>query len=103
MITPIENNGMMLRTQDFSVLRQNEDNNLSNQHVNIQDNIDKTGERNAQSVQKKDDSNGADTRHDAKEEGRNKYFNNRKLKGKNDPLKDGVVVAKGRGGFDLSI
>lgn len=103
MITPIETNGMMLRTQDFSVLRQNEENHLSNQHIQIQNSIDKSGEENARSVQKKDDSNGAGTRHDAKEEGRNKYVNMRKVKKADDPLKEGVVVAKGKGGFDLSI
>ena len=103
MITPIENNGMVLRTQDYSALLQSEENHSSNQHVQIQNNIDKNGEVIAHSVQSKDDSNGANTKHDAKEEGRNKYVNLRKAKNGNDPLKEGIVVVKGKGGFDLSI
>ena len=54
-------------------------------------------------VQKKDDSDGANTHHDAKDEGRNKYYNNRNVKKKNALDSKGVVVPKGMGGFDMSV
>lgn len=103
MITPIENNGMMLRTQDFSSIRQNEDNHSVNLHMHIQDSIDKNEDRSARSVHSKDNSDGANTNHDAKEKGRNTYFDNRKKDSKKHGKQEGVVVPKNHGGFDVTI
>lgn len=47
------------------------------------------------------DSNKSDTRHDAKDEGRNKYYNNRIIK-KEEP-EDGVVIKKHPGGFSMTV
>ena len=103
MISPIENNGMVMRMQDFSSIRQNEENVSVNQHMQIQDTLDKTDDANAHTVREQSDSDGADTRHDAREEGRNKYFDNRKKKGQNSVPLEGRMVAKGRGGFDITV
>lgn len=104
MISPIENNGMMLRTQDYSILRQNEDNYSANQHVQIQDRLDKSDDANAHSVNTKDDANGPNTHHDARDEGRNKYVDMRnKKKKQDDELNEGKVIAKSQKGFDISI
>ena len=94
---------MMLRTQDFSAIRQNEENHSVLQHVRIQDDKDKEQDANAHSVQKKDNADGSDTQHDAREQGRNKYFDTRKKKKSNDLDDGGIVIAKNRGGFDLKI
>ena len=103
MISPIENNGMVLRMQDFSTVRQNEENISVNQQLHIQDSKSKSDDINAHSVQSKDDSDGADTHHDAREEGRNKYVNMRKKKNGDELPKEGRVIAKGKGGFDITI
>lgn len=103
MISPIENNGMVMRMQDFSSVRQNEENVSLNQHITIQNSIDKNGEAVARSVHEKDNSDGADTHHDAREKGRNKYYDTRKKKSKDESLKDGIVVAKGKSVFDITI
>ena len=102
MISPVENNGMMLRTQDLSIIRGNEDRAIANQHAIIQNNIDKTGDNAAHQVISKDNSDGADTRHDAREEGKNKYYNNRKKK-ETAVKREGVMVKKNPGGFDITI
>lgn len=102
MISPVENNGMMLRTQDFSIMRGNEDRAIANQHTIIQNDIDKTGENAAHQVLRKDNSDGADTRHDARNEGKNKYYNNRKKKD-TAVKKEGVMVKKSMGGFDITV
>lgn len=103
MISPIENSGMLMRTQDFSVMRQNEDNHSGNIHVQIQSRMEKTEDVNAHSVVTKDNADGANTEHDARQEGRNRYVNIRKKK-KSDALADeGVVVVKKKSGFDISI
>ena len=103
MISPVENNGMVLRTQDFTAIRHNEENRANNQHVQIQDTLDQNEDVSAHTVREKDNSDGADTRHDAREEGRNKYVNLRKKNDKKDPLGEGVVVAKKRASFDMSV
>lgn len=103
MISPIETNGTVLRMQDFSTIRHNEENHAGNQHLVLQDAQDKAEDTNAHTVQKKADSDGADTHHDAREEGRNKYIDTRKKKDKNPISREGVVIAKQKGGFDISI
>lgn len=94
---------MMVRTQDYSALRQNEENHSVIQNVRIQGDRDKNDEVLAHSVNRKDNADGSDNRHDAKEEGRNKYFNTRKKKEANILDTEGIVVAKKSAGFDLKI
>lgn len=102
MISPIEANGMISRAQDISMIRQNEENRGALDHMNIQNKIEKKQEENLQTVRNPDDSDRADTRHDAKEEGRNKYFNMRNANKKKQDKKD-KVVAKSVHGFDIKI
>ena len=103
MISPIENTGMIMRTQDFSAVRHNEDNHSANVHVQIQERMDKADEANAHTVIQKDNADSADTRHDARDEGRNKYFSTRKKKQNDDVAEEGVVVVKRKSGFDITI
>lgn len=103
MISPIENSGMLLRTQDFSAVRHNEENQTSVAHSQIQGQLDKTEEAMSQTVVSKENSSKSDTNHDAREEGRNKYFDIRKKK-KNDAVaSEGVVVKKSTTRFDMTI
>lgn len=103
MISPIENSGMILRTQDFSGVRHNEENHSANVHVRIQESIDKSEEANAHSVREKDNADKSGTHHDARDEGRNKYFSLRTKQKKEKEQEDGVVVKKKPGGFNITI
>lgn len=103
MISPLENNNMVVRAQDFSAIRQNELNHSQTTHVVIQDQIDREESQQVHSVRKKDDSDKADTHHDAKEEGKNKYYSSERKKRDKDKLDEGVVVPKSSGGFNVTV
>lgn len=103
MISPIENNGMIARLQDVSIIRSNEDNQSYVAQTRMVANSDNKADEVVHTVRNKDNADNPDTRHDAKEEGRNKYYSNRNGKKKESKPKDGVVVAKSAGGFDVSI
>lgn len=103
MISPIENNNMVVRAMDYSNVRQNELSQPQTAHVVIQEQIDRKEESNAHSVREKDNSDKSDTHHDAKEEGRNKYFSQRRTKTEKEQLDEGKVVAKSAGGFNVTV
>lgn len=103
MISPIENNGMIARTQDYAGFRQQEDIRTAHSQVYIQEQIDEHENENVRTVHQSDDSNKSDTRHDAREEGKNKYFNNRNTNKKKKTEEDGRVLVKHKGGFDLKV
>lgn len=103
MISPIETSGMISRTQDISLLRQNEENRGALDHMNIQNRLESKQEENFRTVHEADDSNKSDTHHDAKEKGKNEYFNMRKNSKKKPPAKEDKVIAKSRHGFDIKI
>ncbi len=77
MITPIETNNMVMRAMDFQAVKANENEMPHTQHVVIQEDIDKNESANVNSVHAKDNADKSGTEHDAKEEGRNKYFSTR--------------------------
>lgn len=103
MISPIENNGMLLRTQDFSAIRHNEDNQSNVAHLQIQGRLDKTEDAVSHTVVSKEDANQSDTQHDARKEGKNKYYDMRKKKKTSEVASDGVVIKKTQGGFNITI
>ena len=106
MISPLENNNMVIRAMDFSVMKQNEIEQPHTQHVVIQEDIDKREGSNVHTVHEKDNADKSGTDHDAREEGRNKYVNNRDTskKKKNDDVPDeGIVIPVRPGGFNITI
>lgn len=104
MITPLENNGMLARTQDISMFRHNEVQQPATEHVNTQNLIERKVDDIAHTVQNKSDSDRPDTRHDAREEGKNKYYDMRRKKNsKSDVPTEGVVKVKNHTGFDMTI
>lgn len=103
MISPIENNGMIARTQDYANYRQQDDVRASGAQVRLQDQIDEHENANVKTVHHSDDSDGADTHHDAREQGKNKYYNNRIIKKEKQPESDGSVIVKKTSGFDFRI
>ena len=103
MITPIEDNNMVVRAMDFQTIKHNENEHPHTQQVIIQEDIDKTDDSNVNTVRQKDDADKSGTEHDAREEGRNKYVSNRKAKKKDEIPDEGRVIALRPGGFNMTI
>lgn len=105
MISPLETNNMVVRAMDYSTIKQNEIEHPHNQHVIIQEDIDRNDDSHVNTVRDKDNADKSGTEHDAKEEGRNKYFSNRNNKRKKeDEIPDeGRVIAVRPGGFNITI
>ncbi len=106
MISPLENNNMVIRAMDFSVMKQNEIEQPHTQHVVIQDDIDQREGSLVTTVHEKDNADRSNTDHDAKEEGRNKYYSMRNTgkKKKNDVPDEGrVIPVRPGGGFNITI
>ena len=103
MISPIEMNAVISRTQDIASLRHNEDNKSALDSVNVQNQMDVKRDEEAYTVQTASQSDGTDTHHDAKEKGKNEFVDIRR-KDKKTKEKDGVVRVKSpSSGFDLKI
>ena len=105
MISPLETNNMVVRAMDYSTIKQNEIEHPHNQHVIIQEDIDRNDDSHVNTVRDKDNADKSGTDHDAKEEGRNKYFSNRNTKRKKEDEipEEGRVVAVRPGGFNITI
>ena len=94
---------MVMRAMDFSVIKQNENEHPHTQHVIIQEDIEKNDDSHVNTVREKDNADKSGTEHDAKEEGRNKYFSNRKDKKKDEVPDEGRVIPLNPGGFNITI
>ncbi len=103
MLTPIENNNMVVRAMDYQAVKANENEMPHTQHVVIQEDLDKNGDSHVNTVREKDNADEAGTEHDARQEGRNKYVNNRKIKKKDEVPEEGRVIKLGSGGFNITI
>lgn len=105
MISPIESNGMVARTQDYASMRQQDDSKAFGAQLNVQQRMDERDAANVRTVRNANDSGKSDTHHDAREEGRNKYFDIRdKKKSKKDAPVEGKVTLKSEyGGFDFKV
>lgn len=103
MISPIENNGMIARTQDYASYRNQEDIKLAGSQVQVREQVEEQNVEHVRTVHQSDDSDKSDTHHDAREEGRNKYFDIRKGRKDEKPETDGKVIVKKNANFDLRI
>lgn len=103
MIGPIETNGIISRAQDVSVIRHNEENRSALDHMNIQNKIDAKQEQEVRTVHDADNSDKANTHHDAREKSKNEYVNLRKLGKKKKSDSQDKVIAKNMHGFDMKI
>ena len=103
MISPIEMNGVLSRTQDIASLRHNEDNKAALDNVNVVRQMDVKGDETVHTVKSASESDGTDTRHDAKEKGRNEFVDIRKKNKKGKANEEGVRVKTPSSGFDLKI
>lgn len=104
MITPIMANGIVAQTQNVNVLNHGEESKAQIVNQNGQISVEAQREEAHSTVVVSQSSDRTDTRHDAKEEGKNKYFSNRGESKKKKPDSFGAVVKKKNGGgFDISI
>ena len=102
MISPLESNGIISRTQDISILKQNEDSRGDLVHLNTQDTFDNERDQFVHTVLNADDTDETDTHHDAREKGRNEYVDQRYKQKKQKKPQD-RVIAKSVHGFDMKI
>ena len=100
---PVELNGVISRTQDYSTIKHNEDNKgVVNQH-NFQSQFEKTIDIKHTQVIKGDDIRKEDRKFDAKEKGDNEYYRNGGRQKKKEEKADGKVTVKGSRSFDIKI
>lgn len=106
-IGSFEINGMMGRTQDFSVLKHQEDMKSTVDQAQYQNQSDKQVQNKAQSVQSSQQSEANQHRKDAREKGSNEYFGDggKKRKAEKGIIGDGKVIKKApnASGFEWSI
>ena len=93
-ISPIEMNGMISRTNDVISMRHNEDNKAQLDQGNVLSHMETKRTEEAQSVQNASESTQSDTKHDAKEKGKNEFFDIRKKDKKKQEEDEGTVRIK---------
>lgn len=104
-ISPLEQLGSIGRTQDFSVIKQQEDAKEVAQQTVLQTQEDKHAQERLTQVSKTDHSEMAEKKFDAKEKGDNRYYGDggRGRKKSQNTEKAGKVVRKGYESFDIKI
>lgn len=104
-ITPLEQFGTIGRTQDYSIIKQQEDTKASTEQANIQVQVEKKADEKLNQVRSADNAQLNEKKFDAKEKGSNEYAGDggRRRKGTADQQADGKVILKGTQSFDMKI
>lgn len=103
-ISPIEMQGGISRTQDFAILKHNEDNKVNVEQMNLHTQEMKETDKKSNQVNKGEATTNEQKRQDAKDEGKNKYMGDGGINRKNKPVpKEGAVIKKEGGSFDFRI
>ena len=96
--------GQVTRAQDFTTIKQNEDNKGMVDQSNFQKQFDRTVDERLRQVNQGDRTENEGKRFDAKEKGDGSYHGDGgKNRKRDDKEADGKVLIKGRGGFDIKI
>lgn len=106
MISPIIQNGVVAGTQNVNLINRGDESRAQVNYQQSQSVVEQQREDAHSTVISSQNSDRTDTRHDARQEGKNKYYNNRKdnkNKGKDDDSFGEVVVKREGGGFDISV
>lgn len=103
-ISRVELQGQVTRAQDFTTLKQNEDNKGIVDQSNFQRQFDRSVDNRLHQVHQGDRAENEGKRFDAKEKGNGSYEGDggRKRK-KEEKEKDGRVILKHQGSFDVKI
>ena len=103
-ISRVELQGQFTRAQDFTTIKQNEDNKGMVDQSNFQKHIERTVDDKLHQVQKGDDTENRGQKFDAKEKGKNSYAGDGgKRRGRREKEREDKVVLKTQGGFDMKI
>lgn len=103
-ISRIELQGTVARAQDFTTIKQNEDNKGMVGQLNIQKQTDESIEQKVQQVHQGDDVEQHEKRFDAKDKGNGQYSGDGgKKRKREDKPEDGKVIIKGRANFDIKV
>ena len=103
MISPILNNGIITQTQNVNYINNNAEHRTEINYQHIQTNVQNSSEVAHRTVVASNESAESNTQHDARDEGRNKYFDNRNKDKKKESKPDGIVKKKDSGGFDFRV
>ncbi len=103
-ISRVELQGQVTRAQDFTTIKHNEDNKGMVNQSNIQRQFDQNVDNRLHQVHQGNRAENEGKRFDAKEKGNGSYSGDGGQKRKKDEKeKDGTVVKKTQGGFDMKI
>lgn len=104
-ITPLEQFGTIGRTQDYSILKQQEDTKAAVEQANIQVKAEKQADEKLNQVRSADNAQLNEKKFDAKEKGSNEYAGDggRGKKKSADKQTDGKVILKRTQTFDMKI
>lgn len=92
------------RTQDYTTMKQNEDNKGAFQQMTLGQQSQKQSEQRTREVHSSDNADWYTGQYDAREKGNGEYAGNGgRHRKKEKPDQDGVVVAKQHQGFDIKI
>lgn len=103
-ISPILMSGVIQRTDDVGVLKNQQDSRPIVEQQNVQTQMAKKAEEQRHQVVTSEDANKTDTHADAREKGKNSYFLRKKAKGnKQESSPEDRVLKKSVGGFDMKV
>jgi len=102
-ISPILNSGMIQRTDDVGTLKLQQDSRPMVEQQSAQTQMTKKAEEFRHQVVTPADSNKTDTHADAREEGKNKYFFQKKTNKKQEKQEDRVIKKNATSSFDMKV
>lgn len=102
-ISPILNSGMIQRTDDVGTLKLQQDNRPMVEQQSAQAQMTKKAEEFSHQVVTPADSNKTDTHADAREEGKNKYFFQKRANKKQEKQEDRVIKKNSTSSFDMKV
>ena len=102
-ISPILNSGMIQRTDDVALLKHQQDAKPVAEQQNAQAEVARKVDEFSHQVVTPSDSSKTDTHSDAREEGKNKYFSQKKRDKKTEHKEGSVVKKHTSGSFDVKV
>lgn len=101
-IGPMQLNGIMTRTQDYTSIKQNENMKPVLDQVAFQNTIEKKVEKKLTQVKESEETDTYQRKQDAKEKGKNEYHGDGG-RNRRQAQSDGRVIRKTPQGFDFSV
>ena len=102
-ISPLLNNATIARTQDFTTIKQNEDQKGLIDQANFGHQFKKEVDSRPHQVNRQDNADFHNRKFDEKDKGDNQYSGDGGKNRRKQEEELGKVIIKGRGGFDMKI